>query len=89
MISIKNPDQLAKMRSAGHLLHDVLCRLREAIQPGVTTKALDAYAEEMIRAHGAIPSFLNYHGYPASICASILPIMSRWKTACCFPSTAA
>ncbi|MBQ6803819.1 MAG: type I methionyl aminopeptidase [Clostridia bacterium] len=71
MISIKNPDQLAKMRSAGHLLHDVLCRLREAIQPGVTTKALDAYAEEMIRAHGAIPSFLNYHGYPASICASI------------------
>lgn len=71
MISIKNPDQLAKMRSAGHLLHDVLCHLREAIVPGITTKALDAYAEELIRKAGAIPSFLNYHGYPASICASL------------------
>ena len=71
MITIKNNDQLAKMRSAGHLLHDVLCRLREAIVPGITTKALDAYAEELIRKGGAIPSFLNYHGYPASICASL------------------
>ncbi|MBQ4074979.1 MAG: type I methionyl aminopeptidase [Clostridia bacterium] len=71
MITIKNHDQLAKMRSAGHLLHDVLCRLREAVVPGITTKALDSYAEELIRKGGAIPSFLNYHGYPASICASL------------------
>lgn len=71
MISIKNYEQLAKMRSAGHLLHDVLCRLREAIVPGITTGALDAYAEELIRKAGAIPSFLNYQGYPASICASL------------------
>lgn len=71
MITIKNHDQLAKMRSAGHLLYDVLCRLREAVVPGITTKALDQYAEELIRKGGAIPSFLNYHGYPASICASL------------------
>ncbi len=71
MIFVKNPDQLAKMRSAGSLLYDVLCRLREAVIPGETTAALDAYAEEMIRRHKATPSFLNYRGYPASICASV------------------
>lgn len=71
MITIKNYDQLAKMRSAGHLLYDVLCHLRETVVPGITTKAIDAYAHEMIRKNGAIPSFLNYCGYPASICASL------------------
>jgi methionyl aminopeptidase len=71
MIFLKNPGQIAGMRSAGHLLYDVLCALRECITPGVTTKDIDARAEEMIRAHHAIPSFLNYRGYPASVCASI------------------
>ena len=71
MITIKNRDQLDKMRSAGHLLYDVLCRLKEAVRVGETTAALDAYAEEMIRKFHAIPSFLHYEGYPASICASI------------------
>lgn len=71
MITLKNPDQLAKMRSAGHLLYDVMQRLREAVKPGITTAALDAYAEEMIRHAGAIPSSLNYCGFPKSICASI------------------
>lgn len=71
MITIKNIDQIALMRSAGHLLYDVLCRLREAVKPGETTAAIDAYAEELIRRNHAIPSFLNYSGYPKSICASI------------------
>ncbi len=71
MITLKNPDQLAKMRSAGHLLHDVLCTLREKIVPGITTKELDTYAYEMIKRNKAIPSFLNYQGFPASICASL------------------
>ena len=71
MIIIKNPDQLAKMRSAGHLLHDVLCRVREIIQPGMTTAAINAYTDEWIRKGGGIPTELHYQGYPASICASI------------------
>lgn len=71
MIILKNPDHLAKMRSAGHLLHDVLCQVREAICPGVTTMALNAYTDELIRKGGGIPTELNYEGYPASICASI------------------
>lgn len=71
MIYLKNPEQIEKMRIAGERLYEVLQRLREAIKPGVTTAALDVYAEQLIRKHGAAPSFLNYHGYPASICASI------------------
>ncbi len=71
MISLKNPDQIAKMREAGALLYEVLQKLREAVKPGVTTAALDAYAEQLIRKNHATPSFLHYEGYPASICASV------------------
>ena len=71
MITIKNSAQIARMREAGAMLHEVLTQLRGKIQPGVTTHELDAYAEKLIRSFGAIPSFLNYEGYPASICASV------------------
>lgn len=71
MISLKNPDQIGKMREAGALLYEVLQKLREAVKPGVSTAALDAYAEQLIRKNHAIPSFLHYQGYPASICASV------------------
>lgn len=49
MISLKNPEQIGKMRDAGALLYEVLCRLREAVQPGMSTAALDVYAEQLIR----------------------------------------
>jgi len=42
MISLKNPEQIGKMRDAGALLYEVLCRLREAVQPGMSTAALPA-----------------------------------------------
>lgn len=71
MIFLKNPQQLDMMRKSGALLYEVLQRLREAIKPGVSTAALDVYAEQLIRKHKAIPSFLDYHGYPASLCVSI------------------
>ena len=71
MISIKNPDQIEKMRKAGALLYEVLQKLREAVKPGMSTAALDVYAEQLIRKNHAIPSFLNYCGYPASLCTSI------------------
>lgn len=71
MIYLKSPEQIEKMRIAGEALYEVLEKLREAIAPGMTTAALDVYAEQLIRKHGAVPSFLNYHGFPASICASI------------------
>lgn len=71
MITLKNPAQLSKMRSAGHLLYDILQSIREVIKAGESTGAIDAYAEEKIRRAGAVPSFLNYQGYPKSICSSI------------------
>lgn len=71
MISLKNPDQIGKMREAGALLYEVLHKLREAVKPGMSTAALDVYAEQLIRKNHAIPSFLHYHGYPASLCTSV------------------
>ena len=71
MIYLKNAEQLNLMRKSGALLFEVLTRLKEAIKPGMSTAELDVYAEQLIRKHKAIPSFLDYQGYPASICASI------------------
>lgn len=71
MITIKNAAQIAKMREAGALLHEVLTQIKGKIEPGVTTKELDRFAEKLIRSYGAVPSFLNYEGYPASICTSV------------------
>ena len=59
MITIKNSAQIAKMREAGAMLHEVLTQLRGKIQPGVTTYELDQFAEKLIRSFGAIPSFLK------------------------------
>jgi methionyl aminopeptidase len=71
MISIKTQEQIALMRESGKLTRDVLEMLRKEIRPGMTTKALDKLAYDYITSFGATPSFLNYSGYPASICASI------------------
>ena len=71
MITIKNEIQLSKMRSAGHLLYDVLCTLREKMAPGMTTLDLDRIAHELIVKGRATPSFLGYYDYPATLCVSI------------------
>lgn len=71
MIYLKNEHQLQCMRKAGALLFDVLCRLKEAIKPGMSTAALDVYAEQLIHKNKAVPSFQGYQGYPATICTSV------------------
>ena len=58
------------MRGAGLVVARTLARVLEHVRPGVTTRELDRVAEESIRGEGATPSFLGYHGFPASICAS-------------------
>jgi methionyl aminopeptidase len=70
-IELKNPAELEAMRAAGALVARTLVAVTELARPGVSTGDLDALAEETIRAGGAVPSFLGYHGYPASICASV------------------
>jgi methionyl aminopeptidase len=59
------------MREAGRLVGEVLTELTSMVAPGVTTADLDAAAEKRILAAGAIPAFKGYHGYPATICASV------------------
>jgi methionyl aminopeptidase len=70
-IEIKSAEQIELMRAAGLVVARTLELLRDAVAPGVTTRQLDEIAESSIRDHGAVPSFLGYHGYPASICASV------------------
>jgi len=70
-IEIKTPEQILLMRQAGLVVGRTLELLRESVRPGISTRELDAIAEESIRTQGAVPSFLGYHGYPASICASV------------------
>ncbi len=70
-VTIKSKREIELMRDAGKLLRDVHNRLGEEIAPGISTLDLDKLGEELIRKTGSIPSFLNYEGYPASVCVSI------------------
>ncbi len=70
-IVLRDARELALMREAGRIVAKVHQAMRDAVRPGVSTATLDRIAEEIIRAHGATPTFLGYHGYPASICTSI------------------
>jgi len=70
-IQIKVPAQIKRMYAAGQVVARTLAVLADAVRPGITTAELDAIAEREIRDAGAVPSFLGYSGYPASICASV------------------
>lgn len=71
VIEIKSPEQVGRMREAGLVVARTLRVLAEAVRPGITTADLDAIAAREIRAAGAVPSFLGYFGYPATICTSV------------------
>ncbi|MGE3959362.1 MAG: type I methionyl aminopeptidase [Vicinamibacterales bacterium] len=71
MIVCRSHAELEKMRAAGRLVGQVLTALAAKVAPGVTTADLDAIAEGLIVDAGAIPAFKGYHGYPATICASV------------------
>jgi methionyl aminopeptidase len=70
-IQVKSPEQIARMYAAGQVVARALSVLKEAVRPGITTAELDAIAEREIRTAGAVPSFLGYFGFPASICSSV------------------
>jgi methionyl aminopeptidase len=71
MITLKSERELALMREAGHIVALAHEAVREAIKPGISTAELDKIAYDVITSNGATPSFLNYNGYPATICASV------------------
>ena len=68
---IKTPEQFLIMRKAGLVVAHTLLRIANEAGPGVTTADLDRIAREELKRAGAIPSFLDYHGYPSVICSSV------------------
>lgn len=70
-ITIKSSREIELMTEAGRILEIVHNELGKALRPGMSTKAIDKLGEEVIRSYGCIPSFLDYNGYPASICVSV------------------
>ena len=70
-VEIKSAQEIEIMRQASAIVATVLKEIGERVEPGMTTGDLDLYAEKRIREMGATPSFKGYHGFPASICASI------------------
>jgi methionyl aminopeptidase len=70
-IQVKSPEEIGRMYAAGQVVARTLSVLKDAVRPGISTAELDSIAEREIRGAGAVPSFLGYFGYPASICTSV------------------
>lgn len=70
-VTIKSAREIELMRESGRLLAIVHDELGKAIRPGISTKDIDEMGEKLIRSFGCVPNFLNYQGYPASICVSV------------------
>ena len=71
MINKKSREEIKRMRHAGHIVALVHQKMREVIEPGISTKELDDIAYRIIKENKAIPTFLGYCGFPGTICASI------------------
>jgi len=71
VIVCRSSAELERMRDAGRLVGEVLTELASKVAPGVNTAELDEMAEKRIARAGATAAFKGYHGYPATICASI------------------
>ena len=70
-VSIKSAREIELMTEAGRILAIVHEEMEKALHPGMTTLDINKIGEEVIRSYGCTPSFLNYNGYPASICVSV------------------
>ena len=71
MINRKSREDIKLMRHAGHIVALVHQEMKRVIEPGISTKELDNIAYNIIKENRAIPTFLGYHGFPGSICASV------------------
>ena len=71
MIVCRSKAEIDKLRRVNQLVARILSELRQMAAPGVTTKEIDSKAEWLVQAAGAEPAFKGYHGYPATVCASI------------------
>lgn len=70
-ITIKSEREIGLMRESCKILAKVHNELGQFVRPGISTKDIDEFGEKLIRGYGCVPNFLNYNGYPASICVSV------------------
>jgi methionyl aminopeptidase len=70
-LATKSPGEVLLMRAAGLVVASTLAAVRRSTAPGMTPRQLDSLAEAHIRERGAVPSFLGYHGFPATLCVSV------------------
>jgi methionyl aminopeptidase len=71
VIVCRSHAEIVKLRRVNQLVATILAELRAMVAPGVTTQQLDELAEQRVREAGAVPAFKGYHGYPATVCASV------------------
>jgi methionyl aminopeptidase len=71
VIVCRSQSEIGKLRRVNQLVGEILAELRGMVAPGVTTAEIDALAEKRVREAGAEPAFKGYHGYPATVCASV------------------
>ena len=71
MITLKSPHEIDLMRRSGKITAAARALAGEMVKPGVTTQEINDAVERFIRKQGAVPSFLHYNGYPASVCISV------------------
>lgn len=71
MIRIRRPDEIDKIRECARIVAEALALAGRIVKPGLRTAEIDRQIEELIRSRGAVPSFIGYHGYPASSCLSV------------------
>ena len=71
MVILKLPEEIEKARASSQIVAEVLSKMRDKVKPGVSTKELDRFAEDIARKRGAKPAFKGYRGYPYSLCTSI------------------
>ena len=71
VIVCRSQAEIEKLRRVNQLVGRILAELRQMVRPGVTTAQIDALAEQRVREAGAEPAFKGYHGYPATVCASV------------------
>src|SRR5690554_6819835 len=70
-VYLKTEDDIEQLRKAAQILSQLLGEIAKEIKPGVETKALDKFAHDYIHDHGGTPAFLNYQGFPYSLCISV------------------
>ena len=71
MIVCRSKAEIEKLRRVNRLVARILADIRRMAVPGATTREIDAAAEALVGEAGAVPAFKGYHGYPATVCASI------------------